>query len=550
MKKLIFVSLIFSILQIQAQTSTSFFNGVSTSTGNLKPEGETYGISLQNELIHIRALDTSVLYDVLYEFKNTNASYGNFTVMQPVTLYFNEFRPGLRSDMLAKLAIVFSDLFKVQDPGIDIRKQLKENFQDRLFVRRYVNSQNLKAMGIIAEIFKNNQRSQYKKIMIEFRWMDEDPYNLTKDTEVLVMEIKFSTDFSFNPNEQFNLLCFMKLPSTICGITEKQIFAPYQISYDKNWEGSIKNLYIRHDAFAVTPVLPSSYKYTTKFTGEKEQVLIIKSTPQTGKQHIGFYAVLNDKNACGKTSETTERLLIPSAIKNISASSYTKENKQINNRNFLQTNEVIVSDSIKTYQTGNPTDLDFLAKDFRPKAYPSELNSLLKAGCKNGILELNLQQSGHPAYAFDVSNFNENDTTNWGKQNLQMQTCWCEGAEGTGEGEYIEFELMQPVSFVRIYNGNWYDDKTFTDGSKPNIIRFHSVDNLFEDKKFSIIDLKIQNLYPIALQPGKYRIYIDDADAGKVENSCISSISFGFDMQDDWYKKSMNVLENVYKKPK
>jgi hypothetical protein len=110
------------------------------------------------------------------------------------------------------------------------------------------------------------------------------------------------------------------------------------------------------------------------------------------------------------------------------------------------------------------------------------------------------------------------------------------------------------VSYIKIYNGNWFDDKTFSEQSKPDIIRFYSVDGVFENneksKTFSIIDLKIQNLYTIKLQPGKYRIYIEATDGGKVETTCLASITFSFEFQDDWFKKSMSTLESVYKKPK
>lgn len=553
MKKFFIVICVFYSSLCYTQSTAVNYNGVSAITGNLKPEGATYGISLQNELIHVRELDTAVLYDVLYEFKNTTTSYGNFTVMQPITIYFNEFRAGMRSDMLDKLGVLFSDVFKVQDASIDIRKQLKENFGDRLFIRRYVSSQNLKALGIIADIFKNNQKSQYKKILVEFKWIDEDPYNLNKNTEVLVMEIKFSTDFTFNPGEQIQILSFMKLPPTVCGIQEKQIYTPYQIGYDKNWEGSIQNLYIRHDAFDISPILPSSFSYTANYIGERDQVLLIKNILPANKQRIGFYTTEENRDACGN-NVSAEQLLIPSAIKNITSSSNTKEELHIVKRNYKTTNQVIVSDSLQAYQTGNPTDLDFIKKDFRAKVFPSELNTLIKTNCKNGETDIALQQGGHPVYAFDISNFDEKDTANTGKPNLQMQTCWCEGAAGKGKGEYIEFELTQPVSYIRIYNGNWFDEKSFTEGSKADIIRFYSVDGTFEDgkkdKTFSIIDLKIQNLYTLKLQPGKYRIYIDDATVGKNETSCISSISFSFDFQDEWFRKSMDALQNVYKKPK
>ncbi|MBC8046770.1 MAG: hypothetical protein H7Y00_08245 [Fimbriimonadaceae bacterium] len=551
MKKILLIVFLLSTYIIRAQILTSNFNGLSATTGNLRPDGETFGISLQNEMIHIRDLDTSVVYDVLYEFKNTTASYGNFNVMQPVTLYFNEFRPGLRSPMLDKLAIVFNDIFKIQDGTIDTRDQIKGNFDQRLFVRRYVSTQNLKALGIVADIFKNNQRATYKKVLVEFKWLDEDPYNLEKNTEVLAMEIKFITDLQFNPNEQFNVLSFLKLPATICGIEQKQIYAPYQIGYDKNWIGTIKNIYIQHDIFNATPIIPSTFTYTNKYVGERNQVIVVKNITPADKQHIAFYTIRDNYQQCGKNKLLEERSIIPIPVKNVTASSWIKTDNKFTNRNYVVTNEVAVSDNIQLYQTGNPANLDLLNKDFRSKPYTSYLlNDYFTGDCNNNASEIDVKESGHPIYAFDISNYNEDDSAFAGRENLQMQTCWCEGAATAGKGEYIEFELTQPVKAIKIYNGNQANNKVFDEGSKVDIIRFSSMDGLFKDIISSIIDLKIQNLYNIKLPAGKYRIYVDDVDVGKIPTTCISSITFDFDLQDEWYQKSMQLLESAYKKPK
>ncbi|MFN3940943.1 MAG: hypothetical protein ACK4IY_10165, partial [Chitinophagales bacterium] len=116
--------------------------------------------------------------------------------------------------------------------------------------------------------------------------------------------------------------------------------------------------------------------------------------------------------------------------------------------------------------------------------------------------------------------------------------------------EYIEFELTQPVSAIRIYNGNQLNDEVFNNSSMVDVIRFSSVDGLVADKKYSIIDLKIQNLYPITLPAGKHRIYLEDVADGKNAVTCLSSISFEFILEDTWYQKSIGLLENAYNKPK
>ncbi|MBK8682891.1 MAG: hypothetical protein IPN31_13505 [Bacteroidetes bacterium] len=546
---LIIILCVASILS--AQTIESNFNGLSVITGNLRPEGPDFGITLQNEMIHMRELDTGAVYDILYEFKNTTTSYGVVMMTQPIQLYFNEFRPGVRSDALNQLAKLMPDIFKVEDPGVDIRDQLKNNFGQRLFIRRYVSSQNLKQLGIVSDIFRNNSKTNYTKVLMEFRWLDEDPYNLNKNTEVLFVDIKMIAEITFQPNEQFNILTFMKVPSTVAGIDELQIYSPFTIGYEKNWPGTIQNLYLQHDIFNATPILPSKYNYTTQYTGERSQVLVIKNITPVNNDKIAFYTIRENVKECGSKALTVEKSIIPSPIRNVTASSWDKSELKLTDRNYVATNEAATSNTIQTYQTGNPVNLDIFSNNWTAKKYNSYLlNDYLLSTCKGNVAEITLKESGHPIYAFDISNFNMDDSAFVGKENLQMQTAWCEGASGRGKGEYIEFELLQPISAIRIYNGNQLNDDVFTNSSKVDVIRFSSVDGLVEDRKYSIIDLPIQNLYPISLPAGKHRIYIDDIDDGKNQVTCLSSISFDFVLEDTWYQKSISTLENAYNKPK
>jgi len=536
---------------ISAQTIESNFNGLSVITGNLRPEGPDFGISLQNELIHMRELDTGAVYDILYEFKNTTNNYGVVMMSLPIQLYFNEFRPGVRSKALDQLAKLMPDIFKVDDPGVDIREQLKNNFGQRLFIRRYVSSQNLKQLGIVSDIFRNNSKTNYTKVLIEFRWMDEDPYNLNKNTEVLLADIKMIAEITFQPNEQFNILTFLKMPSTVAGIDELQIYAPYRIGYDKNWPGAIQNLYIQHDIFNATPVFPSKFNYSTHYSGERSQVLVLKNITPAANDNIAFYTIRENVKECGSKALTVEKSIIPSPVRNVTASSWDKQELKLSDRNYVAANESAISDNIQAYQTGNPVNLDIFSNNWTAKKYNSYLlNDYLFSTCKGNIAEITLKESGHPIYAFDISNFNMDDSAFVDKENLQMQTAWCEGAQGKGKGEYIEFELLQPVSAIRIYNGNQLNDEVFKASSKVDVIRFSSLDKLVEDKKYSIIDLPIQNLYPIHLPAGKYRIYMDEIEDGKNPVTCLSSISFDFILEDPWYQKSISILESAYNKPK
>jgi hypothetical protein len=529
----------------------SNFNGLSVITGNLFPTENNKGINLQNELIQLRELDTSVIYDILYDCKNTTTQYGVMNVTQPIQLYFNEFRPGYRSPILDQMSRMFIDIFQVKDPNVDIRDQLKENFGQRLFVRRYASSDNLKSLGIYSDLFKGSTKLNYNKVWIEFKWIDDDPYNLEKNTETLSMEIRMSTDIQFTPNEQFNLLSFIKLPATICGITQKQIYAPYQLGNTNKWAGNIANLYVQNDIFNATPMIPAGIKYDTKYSGERSQVLILQNVQMKEKEGIAFYALRENLQPCGNTKLREEKSIIPAPIINVTASSWEKTALRLDNRNYVVTYETSLSDTLQYYQTGNPTDLDLFSTGLQKRMYQSYLmNDFLTGNCKGDKSGISLKEGGHPIFAFDISNYNPEDSAFRNKPDLAMQTCWCEGVPGNGKGQYIEFELTQPSNAVSIFNGNQLNDETFTDNTMVDVIRFHSPDGLIEDKKYSIIDLAIKNLYPIRMPAGTYRIYLDDVASKGTPTTCLSSIMFDFVLEDAWYQKSVQMLEGAYKRVK
>ena len=83
----------------------------------------------------------------------------------------------------------FSDIFAVQDRSVDTREQIRKNFQQRLFVRKYISIDNLKQLGIHVDMFRNNTRINIKKVMCELKFTDATPLYLPKNTEVLSMEI-------------------------------------------------------------------------------------------------------------------------------------------------------------------------------------------------------------------------------------------------------------------------------------------------------------------------------------------------------------------------
>ncbi|MBK9456749.1 MAG: hypothetical protein WBP31_06410 [Chitinophagales bacterium] len=545
-------------LSVFAQNDGAF-NGMSVSTGNLHPESSNYGVVLQNELIQVTEFDDEVKYDVVYEFKNATANFATVSAVMPLKIYFNEFGYGKRAKLLDDLATVptFSDIFAVQDRSVDTREQIRKNFQQRLFVRKYISIDNLKQLGIHVDMFRNNTRINIKKVMCELKFTDATPLYLPKNTEVLSMEISFIIEMNFTPDEETNVLTFITMPSVNAGIDRTESYSMYELGYEKNWSGRLNGLYLQHDIFKTTPILPAKMsEFKTHVSGERDQVVAFEDIMLVDKDKIAFYHISNNK-ACNSGNLFNEQSIVPAAIKNITASSWVKTDSEMPKRFFYNTPMIAFSDSLHPYQTGTLTGIDALNNATKVTNYNNlSYYDYIKANCKNNVPGISLKESGNPVYAFDISDHIYEDSTYEGRENLARQTCWCEAAAGPGAGEYIEFEITQPARAMKIYNGNQSSKKVFDESSKADIIVITSLDghkiNPNADNpavmRSSIIDLTILNVYELNLLPGKYRVAIDAVDKGTTPVTCFSTIAFDFEVRDEWYLKSQGMLRAFFKK--
>ncbi len=548
---IVFISLITSAAWAQQ------FNGMSVSTGNMYPENSNFGVVLQNELIQVSEFDSVIKYDVVYEFKNNTTNFATVTAVLPINLYFNEFAPGKRAEMLDRLATIptFNDLFGVQDKNLDTREQIRNNFQQRKFVRKYVSLDNLKSLGIYVDLFRNNTRVNVKKVWCEIKFTDATPLYLPKNTEVLSMEIRLIAEMNFAPDELSTILAFMTLPTVEAGINREESYAMYALGFEKNWSGRLEGLYLKHDMFQCAPILPVKMnEYTTYVSGERDQVLRFDDIMLTDNDKIAFYA-LGESNACNPGNQYADQAVVPSAIKSVTASSYLKTDLEMPKRLFHQTPMVAFSDSLHPYQTGNPTGVDVLNTALQQKMYDAAgYYGHVSSTCKSSSPIITLKESGHPLFAFDVSDHVYEDSTYDNRENFARQTCWCEGASGMGEKEWIEFEITQPSREMRMYNGNQSSKKVFTESSKADIITIASLDGHKINPngenptvfRSSIIDLTIMNVYELNMPPGKYRITIEAVDKGTVQNTCFSTIAFDFQVVDEWFMRSQSMLRSFF----
>lgn len=129
-----------------------------------------------------------------------------------------------------------------------------------------------------------------------------------------------------------------------------------------------------------------------------------------------------------------------------------------------------------------------------------------------------------------------------------LATAWCEGARGPGIGEWIEFQLDQPVQEMEIRSGFWklswpppeaarnyprerLDDwsdrrlRTCQSNSRPAVLEVST-------EKGQVLERLetgdcIGDRFTISLPPGKYRLRIAQVHPGlKFEDTCIAEINF------------------------
>ena len=556
-KKILAILLCVMSLNLFAQSNS--FNGMSVSTGNLHPETSNYGVVLQNELIQVTDFGEQVQYDVVYEFKNASTNFATVTAAMPLKIYFNEFGYGKRPKFLEDLATVptFSDIFAVQDRSIDTREQIRKNFQSRLFVRKYISIDNLKQMGIFVDMFRNNTRINIKKVLCELKFTDATPLYLPKNTEVLAMEITFLVEMNFTPDEETNVLTFLTIPAINAGVDRQETYTTYELGYEKNWSGRLNALYVQHDIFHATPIFPSKMnEFKTFVSGDRDQVVMFDDIMLVDKDKIGFYHYSNQTN-CNPGALYNEQAIVPVAIKSVNASSWVKTDSELPKRYFYNTPMVAYSDSLHPYQTGTNTGIDALNGQTKTSDYNNlSYYNYIKSSCKTNVPNIALKESGHPIYAFDVSDHIYEDSTYDTRENLARQTCWCEGIAGAGDGEWIEFEITQPSSALKIYNGNQNSKKSFEESSKADIIVIKSLDGhkinpnatVPSEMRSSIIDMTILNVYELNMPPGKYRVTIEATDKGTVPTTCFSTIAFDFQVRDEWYLKSQGMLRAFFNK--
>ena len=139
----------------------------------------------------------------------------------------------------------------------------------------------------------------------------------------------------------------------------------------------------------------------------------------------------------------------------------------------------------------------------------------------------------HPVWAFDVGVDSVGKYGVKEEGNFSLKTAWCEGSTGSGIGQYIEFEITQPVNYMKFYTGYQKSEKEYADQARVKFFELEGVTNNYE-KLLIFSDQGISSSYDVFLQPGKYRLKIKEVYPGKQPITCFSDIMLYFTVDDNW----------------
>ena len=140
----------------------------------------------------------------------------------------------------------------------------------------------------------------------------------------------------------------------------------YQLGFENKWAGVIDKLYLQHDIFNATPIIPSGIRYQTMYSGERDQVLVLNNV-DVQNDRASLFAIAKTCSLAETTRLVEEKVHHPAPVTNVTASSWDKAPVRLDNRNYVVTCETSLTDTLQAYQTGNPTDLDLFSKGLQRK---------------------------------------------------------------------------------------------------------------------------------------------------------------------------------------
>jgi hypothetical protein len=500
------------------------YSGVSSIAALPFPDRDLPGVALSRALVDLRQLDTVAEYRLALEFENRSGAYQVTEMVTPLRFHFHEFRPELRAALLDRIVRGFPEDFGVPNTYDDIRDALRDNFGKRLFIRKFVSTMDLAKLGIAAQAQVGDLPLGAKKIFLEFRWQDPEDPELAGTGQVLVLDLRVTHELRLKPGERKTVDMRLVLPSLISGRDDAQYYAPFELAGPNRWDGGIDRLYLLHDVREGTAVLPRGLAFRTLQEGEHGHVTLFEALNPRAGDRVAF---ADRRGAQGDCSTDRSPLYFPQAVTGVSASSWIDKEKTLEGFRVRAGEAVVVADAVPEYEHLSGRDLSLWKAGLLPQARPNPAFERVRdGGCASGEGSVLLDGYCHPVFAFDQGPAN----------GFATRTAWCENASGSGAGETLRFELLQPASAMRIQNGYQLSQEKYDANSRVRSVKLSREADGWE-KILPVSDLRILNLYELSLPAGRYTLEIRSTYPGDYPTACLSGVSFDFEVPDPWFRE-------------
>ncbi len=525
-----------------------FLVGATGQTGMIYPQKANENVALDKAIIDFEGFSIryttdhfpvpTASYKCLYDFANQGSNYEYVPSVLPLKLYFTRFDRASRSRVYDYLADLLPDLFIKNGSHEAIISHIREQFGHRVFIRQYLNVEDLDKLNVRVNIVQDDKQVSVQKAIAEFRLVDDQSGN---KAAVLEMDLKLVFDLQMKPMSGSTVLISYAVPAFDMGDGDNLFFASVFLGRGRDWAGNISQLYMAWPALGATLTLPYYMEYKLFDLGYDKKLALFSDHEPEQFEIVGFYHHDAPRCECGNTY--SDYLYWPAALKNVRASSYLKGSGSLSGTCAQPAVSVAVSRWVPPFEEGSTGTLSIFKDTLTSeKAGPGNYKSLLTNTCIQGTPKVSLPEKHSPWWAFDVGS----DTIGYLKSvrtgHFNENTSWCEGVKGYGFNQYLEIEITQPVDALKFWTGDVSSEQSYNENSRVKKFVLTRVGGNYR-KLLVFSDLHISSSLEDYLPPGKYRFTITEVYKGsKYATTCFAGLKLSFTLEDEWFRQNWEVL--------
>lgn len=511
--------------------------GVTGLGGVIYPKEKDRDIELKKGLIQFNGFEPYSSFNTVYELKNESFNVKDFTTVLPFYLFFTDFDKENRSSILNNLEKVFPSHFSFEDVNADLEQDLRKPFKERKYINQFISPSKLALLHITKAIMIDNRYVDIRKVEVNMMWVNEGNNQSGLGKEAFLLKVNVHFDLQFEPEESKTIKTYCQVPSYYCGKKEKLHYAPFVLGTAKNWKGNIGQLYLVNNNFTSQLAIPTGINSRQLNLGKHDNLTVISNYKPDFWEKVAFYHSADKRCSCD--NRKVNSITFPYGVSEMTSSSRTVSSGRIPNLCIEHKENISVVDKIDDFNTAGSDNLSLFEQNKKRLPGSNYYERLVKARC-NTRSSVSLSNNHEAVYAFDQSLDAEKDGKPFFKK-----TSWCEFGEGTGEGQYIEFTLNQPVKEILLFNGNQETESSFTDYGRIRSFLIERTDGSFV-KSLPATNSELLNVFTLTLEPGRYRLTITNTYPGEVyDDTCISSLQFNYTYSDKWLDKAMEDLNTV-----